>query len=55
MAKGMQKYFRENFCGAETANIQPSESFKVYDVFIVTMHGANYMRTCTFLITFDFS
>ena len=30
MAKAMRKYFRENFDGAEIANIQPSESFPVY-------------------------
>ena len=30
MAKATQKYFRENFDGSETTNIQPSESFPVY-------------------------
>ena len=32
MAKAMRKYFHENFDGAETANIQPSESFPVYGI-----------------------
>ena len=30
MAKATQKYFHENFDGAETANIQPSKSLPVY-------------------------
>ena len=33
MAKAMQKYFHENFNGAETANIQISESFPVYGTY----------------------
>ena len=32
MAKAMQQYFRENFDGAETSNIQPSESFPIYGI-----------------------
>ena len=32
MAKAMRNYFRENFDGAEIANIQPSESFPVYGI-----------------------
>ena len=30
MSTYMQKYFRENFNGTETANIQPNESFPIY-------------------------
>ena len=35
MANTTQKYFRENFDGTETANIQPSESFPVYGILLV--------------------
>ena len=30
MGKAMQKYIHENFDGAETANIKPSESIPIY-------------------------
>ena len=36
MAKATQNYFRENFYGPETMNIQPSESFPVYGNTILT-------------------
>ena len=32
MAKAMQKYFCENFDGAETVNIWPSESLCTYGI-----------------------
>ena len=32
MAKAMQKYFHENFNGAETTNIYPTQSFPVYSI-----------------------
>ena len=37
MAKAMRKYICENFHGAETANIQPSESFPIYGMCPVEM------------------
>ena len=40
MAKTTQKYFRENFDGAETANIQPSESFLIYGI-LYTLGSTN--------------
>ena len=42
MAKAMRKYFHENFDGAETVNIQPSESFPVYGTYIVTQTKTKY-------------
>ena len=39
MAKAMQKYFSKNFDGAETMNIQSSESFPVYGNYTQCKYG----------------